>query len=81
MVGGIAPKRRGQVVAHVGDGTTLVYIPEQPATNYQTAFEIPFPTELLPLDCRAIGSKVVVTWHPFSAVRWSEYQSETLPGI
>lgn len=72
VIGGIPPRLRGQVVAHVADGWTLILIDEQHGTNYRRAFEIPFPAELLPLECRKLGSHVLVTWNPYTAVRLSE---------
>jgi hypothetical protein len=69
MIGGRPPKLSGQVVAHVADGKTLIRVEEQLGTSNRPAFEKPFPTELLPLECREFGSRVLVTWNPDTAVR------------
>lgn len=71
MIGGIPPKLRGLIVAHVADGWSLVLIEAREAYQKRPV-EIPFPTEFLPLECRELGSCMLVTWDPYSAVRWRE---------
>lgn len=63
MIGGIPPRLVGRVVAHAAGGWSLVRIEEPPGHDR----EGPFPTELLPPECRRLGSYVLLTWNPYSA--------------
>ena len=53
----------GQVVAHVSDDKTLIRV----GTYYRDSTfrldrEVAFQTELIPIDCRALGYRLLVSW-------------------
>jgi len=54
----------GQVVAHVSDDKTLIRVGKYYRdSTFRHDGEVAFQTELIPIDCRALGSRLLVSWY------------------
>ena len=53
----------GQVVAHVSDDKTLIRVGKYRDSTSRLDIEVAFQTELIPIDCRALGSRLLVSWY------------------
>jgi hypothetical protein len=52
----------GQVVAHVSDDMTLIRVGKHRDSASRLDTEFTFQTELIPIDCRALGCHLLVSW-------------------
>ncbi len=59
----------GQIVAHLGDDKTLIRVEKHSTSENRLDTEIVFQSDLIPLDSREVGSRLLVCWNPWGAKR------------
>ena len=62
----------GQIVAHLGGAKTLVRVENHWVSDHRLDTEIQFQTDLIPLDLREVGTRLLVSWNPWNAKRFPE---------